>query len=210
VTAATYGALKAASERAAGELFGPVTIVRPTYVIGAHDTTLRFPYWVQRLRRGGTVAVPGPPTTTLQCIDARDLGHFVIGLATQHLIGAYHVTGPFPAPTFVDVIDRVARRVAPSATALVEVDPAAVDRHSLGEKFPLWPGPTDSTLNDLDAASAIAAGLTLRTVDESIDDVLAWWGDREWPREWLDPHEEDRLLADGASGAGAETTPTPR
>jgi 2'-hydroxyisoflavone reductase len=58
----TYGPLKAASERAGTEYFGEgSTMVRPTYVIGSFDTTLRFPYWVERARRGGEIAVPGPP-----------------------------------------------------------------------------------------------------------------------------------------------------
>ena len=61
VTGETYGPLKAACERAAEEHFGEqLTIVRPTFVIGSHDATLRFPYWVERLRIGGNVAVPGP------------------------------------------------------------------------------------------------------------------------------------------------------
>ena len=49
-------------------------MVRPTFVIGSFDATLRFPYWVERVRRGGVVAVPGPRDTFLQWIDARDLG----------------------------------------------------------------------------------------------------------------------------------------
>ena len=61
ITGGTYGPLKAESERAGWRRFGEdSTMVRPTYVIGAHDATLRFPYWVERVRRGGEVAVPGP------------------------------------------------------------------------------------------------------------------------------------------------------
>jgi 2'-hydroxyisoflavone reductase len=71
----TYGPLKAASERAGWTYFGEgSTMVRPTFVIGSFDATLRFPYWVERVRRGGVVAVPGPRDTFLQWIDARDLG----------------------------------------------------------------------------------------------------------------------------------------
>ena len=82
ITAETYGPLKAACERAAHEQFGDgVTVVRPTYVIGSHDATMRFPYWVQRIARGGNVAVAGPRDNALQYIDARDLGQFVVTLA---------------------------------------------------------------------------------------------------------------------------------
>ena len=204
VSASTYGALKAASERAATELFGAVTIVRPTYVIGAHDATLRFPYWVQRLRRGGAVAVPGPRTTSLQYVDARDLGAFVVGLAERQLIGEFHVAGPYPAPSFFEVVADVAQRVAPARTALVEVDPDVVRRHGLDEAFPLWPGSSDSTLNNLNPAAAIAAGLALRPLVDSVDDVLDWWADRGWPSHWLDSRVEARLIADVTShSAGA-------
>ena len=195
VTAVTYGALKAASERAALEYFDDVTIVRPTYVIGAHDATLRFPYWVQRLRRGGAVAVPGPRTTALQYVDARDLGRFVLDLGEHHTLGEFHVAGPFPAPTFVDVIDQIAQRVAPAGTTLVEVDPDTVERRDLAHRFPLWPGRDGGALSTHDPRAAIAAGLTLRPLGESVDDVLTWWGERDWPDTWLDPRLEADLLA---------------
>ncbi len=85
VTGETYGPLKAACERSAEEHFGEqLTIVRPTFVIGSHDATMRFPYWVERLRRGGNVAVPGPRDNALQYIDARDLGEFVAHHRRQH------------------------------------------------------------------------------------------------------------------------------
>ncbi len=73
ITGASYGPLKAASERAGRTYFGDeISIVRPTYVIGAFDNTLRFPYWVERAKRGGVIAVPGPRDSTMQYIDARD------------------------------------------------------------------------------------------------------------------------------------------
>ena len=63
-------------------------MVRPTYVIGSFDTTLRFPYWVERARRGGEIAVPGPSDARLQYIDARDLANFVVRVAEETLAGA--------------------------------------------------------------------------------------------------------------------------
>jgi len=202
VTAATYGALKAASERAAHELFESVTIVRPTYVIGAHDATLRFPYWVERMRRGGAVAVPGPKTTSLQYVDARDLADFVAGVASARRAGEFHVAGPFPAPSFFDVVHDVARRVAPAETTIVEVEPDAVHRHGLDDRFPLWPGAHDNTLNNLDSSLAIEAGLVVRPLHESIDDVFEWWGEREFPLQWLNPDDEARLIDDRSARVG--------
>ena len=63
VTAETYGGLKVLCEqRAEAEvrLDDHLTVIRPTYVIGPHDHTGRFTWWVRRIARGGEVLAPGP------------------------------------------------------------------------------------------------------------------------------------------------------
>lgn len=196
ISAATYGPLKAASERAGVELFGPAaTFVRPTYVVGSHDATLRFPYWVERLRRGGDVAVPGPRTHAMQYVDARDLANFVVRLVDDARAGACHVTGPRAGERFVAVLEALAAHVAPAGTRLREVSPVHVAAAGLGEKFPLWSGPQNETILALDSALALSYGLDLRPLEDSVDDVVEWWGERAWPEHWLDPSDEQRLLA---------------
>lgn len=192
----TYGPLKAACERAALEVFDePRTFIRPTFVIGAHDATLRFPYWVARLRRGGDVAVPGPSTNALQYVDARDLADFTLECVERSHVGAFHVAAP-PAPArYVEVIEEVARHVAPPGTRVIEVDPAAVIDANLRERFPLWSGAASETLLAVNPAKALALGLRLRPLHESVDDVVGWWGAREWPKHWLGADDERALLA---------------
>jgi 2'-hydroxyisoflavone reductase len=192
----TYGPLKAASERAGTKYFGEgSTMVRPTYVIGSFDTTLRFPYWVERARRGGEIAVPGPSDARLQYIDARDLANFVVRVAEGTLPGPYHVAGPTPPAGFVATIEAIARQVAPAGTSVSVVSPDDVHNNNLADKFPLWSGgETTSYIDALDSALAISEGLDLRPLEDSVDDVLAWWGDREWPGHWLTSDEETRLL----------------
>jgi nucleoside-diphosphate-sugar epimerase len=203
ITLATYGPLKAECERAAASLFGAaIAVVRPTYVIGGHDATLRFPYWVQRARRGGAIAVPGPRGNAMQYIDARDLGAFVVGLAADGTSGAFTAAGPWPTGRFVDVVEQVVRHVAPTDTEVVEVPAGVVDGTDLGNRFPLWSGAHSETVLAMDPTKAIAAGLSCRPLTESIDDVLAWWGDRPWPEHWLDADTEAGLLRQ-ASGEGA-------
>ncbi len=74
VTNENYGGLKVACERLATELYGPdTTIIRPTYVIGPHDRTYRFTWWVDRIGRGGNVLAPGNPDDPIQLIDGRDM-----------------------------------------------------------------------------------------------------------------------------------------
>ncbi len=195
ITAETYGPLKAACERRATEHFGDqLTLVRPTYVIGSHDATMRFPYWVTRIERGGNVAVAGPRDNALQYIDARDLGEFVVRLANDATLGAFHVCGPYPAPTFFGVMQSIAEHVGASETKLVEVPARHISSHHLDSRFPLWSGAHNETVMDLDPAKALAAGLTLRSLEESVDDVLAWWGDREPPSWWLTREQEAMLV----------------
>ncbi len=195
VTPVSYGLLKAASERAAHEYFGDeITIVRPTFVIGSHGATLRFPYWVERIRRGGDVAIPEPRANALQYIDARDLGAFVLTLAANGTRGDFHAAGPYPGPTFVEVMDAVRTRVGPRGTNLIPVNLELVKSQRLETKFPLFSGAYCETVLRINPAKAIAAGLTLRDVAENVDDVVAWWSDREWPSWWLNADEEVTLL----------------
>lgn len=204
VTGSTYGPLKAACERTAARLFGPdTTFVRPTFVIGAHDATLRFPYWVERARRGGEIVVPGPRSNFIQYIDARDLGDFVVRVAAQSLFGAFHVAGPYPADQYVSMVERIARHVAPANTTIREVSPSEVKAAGLENRFPLWTGASSENMLAVDPSKAIANGLRLRSLEESIDDVLDWWGEREWPKHWLGADEEAAFLQGlGGSAVG--------
>jgi nucleoside-diphosphate-sugar epimerase len=195
VTNETYGPLKAASERAALARFGDVALVRPTYVIGSFDKTLRFPYWVQRARRGGVVVVPGPRASAMQYVDARDLANFVVGLLASSTTGAFHVAGPNPATQFVDLVERVVAHAAPAGTRVEVVDAQRVLDAGLGERFPLWSGGGSETALAVDATKAIEHGLFLRPLEESVDDVAAWWGSRAWPEQWLSEEQERSLLA---------------
>jgi 2'-hydroxyisoflavone reductase len=193
ITGQTYGPLKAASERAGVSFFGgDVTVVRPTYVIGSFDNTLRFPYWVERIRRGGKVAVPSPSDVAMQYVDARDLANFVVRVADDSLRGAFHVAGPPPPTSFRDVMEAVAAHVAPPGTTLHEVSVGRAER--LGGKFPLW-SPTSENVLALDSTLALSKELALRPLEDSVDDVVEWWSDREWPAQWLSSDDEARLLA---------------
>jgi 2'-hydroxyisoflavone reductase len=195
LTGTSYGPLKAASERAGDEYFGDkLTIVRPTFVIGANDATLRFPYWVERVRKGGEIAVPGPRANAIQYIDARDLANFVVHVAEEQLTGAYHVAGPQPAGRFVDMVEQIAAHVAPSGTTIHEVSAERVLELHLAGRFPLWTGAESENLLTLDSSLAISCGLDLRPLSDSVDDVTSWWGERAWPEHWLTGADEARLL----------------
>jgi 2'-hydroxyisoflavone reductase len=188
ITGETYGPLKAACEfEAARQFGGALSIIRPTYVIGAHDKTLRFPYWVARVARGGTIAVPAPSSVSLQWIDARDLAQFTVSVAARQLAGAWHTTS---APrAFGDVIGDIVRTINPDAR-VVEVDPSTAPENA----FPLWSGPEGSPILEMDSSRAVADGLSIRSLEESIRDTASWIDAHGWSDGWLDPAIEAQLI----------------
>ena len=194
VTGATYGPLKAECERAAHDLFSSVAIVRPSYVFGSHDKTFRFPYWVDRLTRGGDVAYPGPGTNALQWIDARDLAALVVALIEQRWQGAVHTCGEFPAISFRTMLERVASLVAPAGTRLVEIEPSRLTDHSWYQKFPLWNGDESSPVMDMDNSLALSLGMPLRSLEDTTKETAEWLATVSRPQWWLSSEVEAELL----------------
>src|SRR5215472_15301467 len=67
VTDETYGPLKVACEHEAKTAFGNrCLIIRPGYIVGPHDPTDRFTFYLRRAAGGGEMAAPGPPDAPLQ------------------------------------------------------------------------------------------------------------------------------------------------
>jgi 2'-hydroxyisoflavone reductase len=196
VDAQTYGPLKVLCEQAAVEQFGPKTLViRPTYVIGPHDHSGRFTYWVQRIGRGGQVLAPGYPDRSIQLIDARDQAAFIISAVGAGLGGVFHTVGP--SMPFSEMLDRIAAAVAPEGTRLTWVNPRfLLDAGQTGESLPLWYAgeEDDARINTAAPDAALAAGLVLRPLEQSVLDL----GRTEPVTGFLEPAEEARLLAEWA------------
>src|SRR5205085_4452750 len=90
-----YGELKAGCEDVVDEVFGArALIVRPGLIVGPHDPTYRFTYWVDRIARGGDVLAPEPRDNAVQLIDVRDLAAWLVRCAEERLAGAYNAIGP--------------------------------------------------------------------------------------------------------------------
>jgi 2'-hydroxyisoflavone reductase len=180
VDAATYGGLKALCEQAALESFagpgGPgtsVSIVRPTYVAGPYDHTGRFTWWVERVAQGGRVVAPAPRDHPFQVVDARDLAEFVALLAHGGAQGIFHAAGPPPPYSFADFLATVVAEVGPPGTELVWVAEEVLARAGVTEaELPLWAATAaDRYLSAADPARAIAAGLRLRPLSQTVRDV---------------------------------------
>ena len=191
VTGETYGPLKAMCERAGAARFGEdrTAIVRPTYVCGAYDPTDRFTYWARRVASGGDIAVLDT-TTPLQIVDARDLGAFMVALATGAVAGTFDGVGPSSAVTDL----------------LAEITPAGVDARFV----PVTPEQLEAAGATLPLVSreveafmarpgnrARAAGLTTRPAAETAEYTRAWDTERGLPGLKVGPsaEQEQALLA---------------
>jgi len=193
VTDQTYGGLKALCELASQACFGDagagvasggaptdptrtnVSIVRPTYVVGPHDHSGRFTWWVERVARGGRVLAPGPKDNPFQVIDARDLAAFVVMLAHGEAGGTFHTVSPAGTFTFEDFLNLVVDEVGPQGTELVWIGPEVLLAAGLtGLDLPLWAAEDpDRYVSAADPTRAVAAGLRPRPLRQTIRELHA-------------------------------------
>ncbi|GAA3020105.1 NAD-dependent epimerase/dehydratase family protein [Streptosporangium longisporum] len=174
VTDETYGPLKVLCERAAADAFGsPTLVVRPTYVIGPHDHTGRFTYWVNRIARGGEVLAPGDPDDPIQVVDARDLAAWIVSMVEEARPGTFHAATPAPPFSFGDLLETIAAEVAPPGTTLTWAgQDFLLAEGETGRSLPLWSeGDPLRAINAADPSAALAAGLGPRPLRRSIREV---------------------------------------
>ncbi|MEV7007248.1 NAD-dependent epimerase/dehydratase family protein [Streptosporangium sp. NPDC051022] len=201
VTGETYGALKVLCERTAVARFGPGTlVVRPTYVIGPHDHTGRFTYWVNRIARGGEVLAPGDPSDPIQVIDGRDMASWIIGMlekagdtsardgvapAGAEIAagtgggsgtagpGTFHAVSPAPPFSFGDMLETILAEVGPPGTTLTWVgQDFLLAEGEDGRSLPLWSeGNPWIAVNTADPAAAHATGLSPRPLRRSVREI---------------------------------------
>jgi 2'-hydroxyisoflavone reductase len=183
----TYGPLKVASERVVTGAYGArATVIRPGYIVGPHDPTDRFTYWVRRAARGGDVLAPAPADQPMQWVDARDLAAFVLGLAERHVAGTFSVVTPPGRHTLGELLATSAAARSAGAT-VTYVDDSFVRAHGLvgsedADPFPLVT-PDEPNVHRFDTSRAEAAGLTCRPLADTVRDTLEWDDARgaPWP-----------------------------
>ena len=176
MTGGRYGGLKALCEvQAENGMPGKTLTIRPTYVVGPYDHTDRFTYWLTRTAKGGEMLAPGSPDETLQIIDGRDLGEWTIRLVEAKQTGIYNGLGPDYALTFSKVVE-TAKKLSGSDADFVWVSQEfAEENEILGNVMPLWnPGPEYVGMRTTINKKSVAAGLTYRPLEETINDTLAW------------------------------------
>jgi 2'-hydroxyisoflavone reductase len=224
-----YGALKAACEALVERVFGPrATRVRPGLIVGPHDATDRFGYWVARFahprllgERAAQAVVPAPRERPVQFIDARDLASWILDIAVRDVPGVFNAcsqAGQWSMGDFVDAL--VANAADPPRPAWI--DDATLAAHGVAPwvGLPLWlpsSEPDSAGFMSIDCSRARDSGLATRPLAETIADTAAWLVERDNAGAWkqvLTADAERALLQGrrntddaGADVAGAARPP---
>ena len=176
VTQETYGPLKARCEAAVQDAFPQnALIIRSGLIVGPHDPTNRFTYWVTRAARGGDAIAP-PAGQPLQFIDARDLANFILSGTEAELAGIFNVTGPAERMSFGELLP-IARAALGSDVRFHHVSDDFLRRQGVDEfmGLPLWLDRENAeSFMTFKIDRALAAGLTFRPLAQTISDTFEW------------------------------------
>lgn len=189
ITGETYGPLKALCEQTVEQaLPGRALIIRPGLIVGPHDPTDRFTYWPHRVAQGGEVIAPGRPARPIQFIDVRDLAEWTIRMVEARQTGIYNADHPAQAMTMEQLL-LTCRTVSGSEAVFTWASEEFLREHQVGEwmEMPLWvpeADPANGGFFAFDCRKAIAAGLTLRPVQETVRTTLDWDATRPNDRAW--------------------------
>jgi 2'-hydroxyisoflavone reductase len=196
VNGETYGPLKAECDLIVQEVFGETaTIVRPTVIVGPGDGTDRFTYWVDRFHRGGDIVCPPDPEREAAWIDVRDLAEFLLVLAESDTPGIFNAAGPATPINHEQVMYGFR---AFSAGPVHLHWPTRALLEDVGFDWPwFWKGEAS---RHIDASASVAAGMTYRSLADSIRDTHVWWSAetderRQNVRNWPAPELERAVLA---------------
>lgn len=176
VTAETYGSLKVRCEEVVAERFpGRALIVRPGVVVGPHDPSDRFSYWLWRWSKGGEVLAPDSPELPVQFIDARDLASWVLESVRQRLDGVFNAVRPAGTTTLGELF-RACREVTSLEAAVTWVEEAFLLEQGVKPfvELPLWLPEALRGLALISGERASAAGLRHRPLADTVADTLAW------------------------------------
>src|SRR5438270_8074988 len=172
----TYGPLKALSEKEAEKWFaGKTLIIRPGLIIGPRDETDRFTYWPVRIDRGGEVLAPGSPGDPVQFIDARDLAEWTIRMVEDTETGIYNATGPAKPLGIGGMLDGI-KGALKSDAKFTWVDEEFLTEQKVQpwSDMPVWTGKDDAVART-NISRALSKGLTVRPLDVTARDTLAWF-----------------------------------
>lgn len=153
-------------------------ILRPCVIAGAHDSTWRFPYWVDRAGRGGSIVAPAPKEAPVAVIDVRDLAAFALQCVESSVTDTF-VLAPQPELATMECLIDCVRAAFPEVDSSVEwMEPETLRGHGVepwaGLPFwlPAWTG--SQGFNAFDASRSYAAGFVPRPLTDTAASVRDW------------------------------------
>ena len=177
-----YGPAKVACERAVLDGVGPrrAFVCRPGLIAGYGDPSDRFGYWPARIARMDSprerVLVP-PLAPSTQVVDVGDLADWLVTVLEDGTTGTFNAVGdPLPLGRVVELC----AEVAGNQPVLTPADDGWLGKHGVApwmgeESLPLWlPMPDYAGFMTRRNDAAVAAGLRLRPVRDTVTDALAW------------------------------------
>lgn len=204
VTGETYGPFKALCETEVSAAFGDrALLIRPGLIVGPHDPSDRFTYWPWRVAQGGQILAPGRPNRSIQFIDVRDLATWIVRMLESEETGTYNIAST-PGALTMNSLLQTCCDVTHKDPALVWMDDAFLVEHEVGAwvELPLWipeDEPMAQGFFDFRADRAIAKGLTVRPLEETVRATMDWSQTRPDNHEWrggLTKEREAELLAE--------------
>jgi 2'-hydroxyisoflavone reductase len=179
VTPETYGPFKVMCENSALE-WGPAStlLIRPGIIVGPHDPTGRFSYWVGRIALGGEMLVPGSPDDPLQVIDVRDLAAWMVKLAEENTAGKFNAVGPRHPLTWSGMIETATLALGAHLEPTWVGDEFIEEKNAGGpSQLPLYVPQASAEVRNIFRVSgklAFENGLKLRDLGETIVDTRHW------------------------------------
>jgi 2'-hydroxyisoflavone reductase len=175
-----YGGLKALCEQAVDEVLpNRVLTIRPGLIVGPDDYTDRFTYWVARVARGGEVLAPGRPERNVQFIDVRDLAEWIVRMIERNQSGVYNANG-LPNSLTMERVLQECKNVSVSDASFTWVNENFLLQENVAawSEMPLWlpeeAAPHLKGFMFIDSAKAVNAGLTFRSLTDTVGDTLTW------------------------------------
>ncbi|MEX1023917.1 MAG: SDR family oxidoreductase [Planctomycetota bacterium] len=204
VDGVSYGPLKALAEQAVRATFpGVVTVVRPGLIVGPRDATDRFTYWPLRVAKGGEILAPGDGRDPVQYVDVRDLANFLLASVEREVAGTFNVVGPEVRST-MDELVHGCKAVTGGDARFTWVDAEFLAARGVApwSHMPVWVprGGGSAGIGEVSNRRALAAGLELSPLADTVRDTLAWTASlpEDHPRRELKalaPEREAELLA---------------
>ncbi len=199
----TYGEAKVACETAVLGSGATATVVRSGLIGGPGDSSGRTGYWPWRFAHpvGEEVVTPDDPEFPTAMVDVRDLAAWLVTVVEERTGGVFNATGP---TTPLREVLAVAAEVGGSGARPRPVAPGRLTELGVGHwmglaSLPLWiPDPDWRGFATMDTTRARAAGLTTRSLSETLTGALAFEETRpvdDERRAGLTDADERRVLA---------------